>query len=449
MRLPVELDDPALSSITEQGIPVDALNRECVCITLDRNALEHQLRETVDSVEVQALILERCPNLFASVPVFTSKKYMMEMSAIISAVEQTVALPAYQERVLVAAPDIARLAQPAASVFMGYDFHISKNGPKLIEINTNAGGALLNVILAAAQRACCTATETMLTGSLPLNCIEDSLAQMFREEYQLARPNEQLHTIAIVDEAPASQFLYPEFLLFKRLFERHRIDAIIADPQELTTRDGALWCKQQKIDLVYNRLTDFSFTQARHVVLRQAYVDRLAVVTPHPRAHALYANKRNLSLLSDADALMSIGASEKATQTLLDGIPRTSVVNDSDAEALWADRRNLFFKPAEGFGSKAAYRGEKLTRRVWSEILHGDYVAQALVPPSERLVRDEDGLTTLKLDVRCYVYQAQIQLVAARLYQGQTTNFRTEGGGFAPVFMLDKPCSCAADAGAV
>ena len=40
----------------------------------------------------------------------------------------------------------------------------------------------------------------------------------------------------------------------------------------------------------------------------------------------------------------------------------------------------------------------------------------------------------LKLDLRNYVYQGRVQLVAARLYQGQTTNFRTPGGGFAPVF---------------
>jgi hypothetical protein len=39
----------------------------------------------------------------------------------------------------------------------------------------------------------------------------------------------------------------------------------------------------------------------------------------------------------------------------------------------------------------------------------------------------------LKLDLRSYVYAGRIQLVAARLYQGQTTNFRTAGGGFAPV----------------
>ena len=29
----------------------------------------------------------------------------------------------------------------------------------------------------------------------------------------------------------------------------------------------------------------------------------------------------------------------------------------------------------------------------------------------------------------------ELQFVAARLYMGQTTNFRTPGGGFAPVFL--------------
>lgn len=43
----------------------------------------------------------------------------------------------------------------------------------------------------------------------------------------------------------------------------------------------------------------------------------------------------------------------------------------------------------------------------------------------------------MKADIRCYVYNGQIQLVAARLYQGQTTNFRTPGGGFAPVFVAE------------
>ena len=52
------------------------------------------------------------------------------------------------------------------------------------------------------------------------------------------------------------------------------------------------------------------------------------------------------------------------------------------------------------------------------------------MPPSERRIAPE---TALKVDVRNYVYDGRVQMLAARLYQGQTTNMRTAGGGFAPV----------------
>ena len=91
-----------------------------------------------------------------------------------------------------------------------------------------------------------------------------------------------------------------------------------------------------------------------------------------------------------------------------------------------------------GYGSKAAYRGDKLTKRVWEEMAQGTYVAQALVAPSERHVAGSEAATALKADVRNYAYAGVVKLVTARLYQGQTTNFRTPGGGFAPVF-TEKP----------
>ena len=48
-----------------------------------------------------------------------------------------------------------------------------------------------------------------------------------------------------------------------------------------------------------------------------------------------------------------------------------------------------------------------------------------------------DGLPQArKTDVRLYTYDGKVLLMAARLYQGQTTNFRTPGGGFAPVFTI-------------
>lgn len=112
------------------------------------------------------------------------------------------------------------------------------------------------------------------------------------------------------------------------------------------------------------------------------------------------------------------------------------MVNPDNADALWKSRKDLFFKPTGGHGGKAVYRGDKLTKGVWAEIAGGGYVAQTLVRPSERMIKIDETPQRRKMDVRLYTYDGQVLLVAARLYQGQTTNFRTPGGGFAPVFMI-------------
>jgi hypothetical protein len=80
------------------------------------------------------------------------------------------------------------------------------------------------------------------------------------------------------------------------------------------------------------------------------------------------------------------------------GLFRPLLTPHPRAHALYADKRNLFFKPATGYGGRAAYRGEKLTKRVWEEVLAGNYVAQAFVPPSERIIRDAASPLALKLD---------------------------------------------------
>jgi hypothetical protein len=160
------------------------------------------------------------------------------------------------------------------------------------------------------------------------------------------------------------------------------------------------------------------------------------VLTPNPRSHALYADKRNLALLSDARRLQALGVSPAVQSLLLEAIPRTEVVDAADAERLWNARRGLFFKPTAGFGGRAAYRGDKITKRVWQDVLAGDYVAQAIVAPGERIIDADEQAQVLKFDLRNYVYDGAVQWVAARLYQGQTTNFRTPGGGFAPVYSI-------------
>jgi hypothetical protein len=409
---------------------IESLNRDCHCVSLDREALRRALEADPASSGLHDLIAERCPHLLASLPLFVAREHLRQMGEMVDAVERVVTLPDYRETALAWAPEIARHDPGAKGVFIGYDFHLAPEGPRLIEINTNSGGALLNAVLARAQRACCEEIESWMSDPVPDADIERTLFEMFVAEWRRAGRAGSPRRVAIVDDAPQAQFMYPEFLLFARLFERFGVEAAVLAPEALAFDGGALADAHGPVDLVYNRLTDFYLEQPSHAALREAYLADAAVITPHPRAHALYADKRNLSLLGSPGLLRAWGVAEADIRALEAGIPRTEIVSSGNAERLWTERRRLFFKPAAGHGSRAAYRGEKLTRRVWEEIVAGRYVAQALVPPSERRIAPD---TALKVDVRNYVYDGRVQLLAARLYQGQTTNMRTAGGGFAPV----------------
>lgn len=431
----MSMTPPALARAPLEASAIEALNNRCFCISLSEQALRSALESEIGQPGLLELIQERCPYLFAALPVFVSADHLTRMGNLIQAIESVIALPAYREQVLATAPAIARHDPGGArGAFFGYDFHVADDSFGLIEINTNAGGAMLNAALARAQRACCAAMDGLLPAPTLASTLEANIVAMFRHEWSRSGRQQPLRTIAIVDEVPAQQYLYPEFLLFQQLFERHGLQAVIADPAELSLRDNRLWQGDLAIDLVYNRLTDFYLASSSCSTLREAYLSNATVLTPHPQAHALYADKRNLALLSNADSLQALGVAPSIQAILLAGIPRTEIVTAENAERLWSERRTRFFKPFAGFGSRAAYRGDKLTKRVWQDILAGEYVAQALVLPGERVISAEAPAQSLKFDLRDYVYDGEVQWVAARLYQGQTTNFRTPGGGFAPVY---------------
>jgi hypothetical protein len=406
------------------------LNAACECVSMDEAELERALRDAGASFGLGELMASH-PHLFSRQAVFADDSTLRAMQELVRATERVVSLPTYRARALSDAAELARLPVRARGVFLGFDFHLSERGPQLIEINTNAGGGLLNVLLRRAQKACCEPVRKAF-GVGEASAVD--FFAMFRREWELARGDRLLARIAIVDDAPETQFLYPEFVLFKAMCEARGVAAVVCDPRELEIADGALVHRGAVVDLVYNRLTDFTFAEPAHHVLARALRDDLAVITPHPQAHALYADKRRLAWLSDPEQLRELGASEADIATLAQHVPRTRVVDKAEREQLWSERKRLFFKPQAGYGSKATYRGDKITKGAFEDVLNGAYVAQELVPPSSRKLLVDGESRELKADVRAFAYDGEVQLVCARLYQGQTTNFRTAGGGFAPVY---------------
>lgn len=359
-------------------------------------------------------------NLFSSIALLISSTHMEQMRQVIAAVEKVVELPAWQQQVL---NESSQFTPSSKGVFFGYDFHLNNDGAHLIEINTNAGGAFLSELFQHSQ------VDNPLAGkALAMENLPQIFIKMFRHEWQLQRGNTRLSTIAIVDVAPQAQYFYPEFLLAKKLFESAGIKVVIADPADFEARADGVYVNSLKIDLIYNRLTDFSLEQ--FPLLLTAYQTNKVVLTPHPHAYLLYADKRNLTLLTNSELLRTMGLDEGSIETLKAGVPETRMVEAKDEEQWWKERKEWFFKPATGYGGRGSYRGDKLTQRVFGEILQGGYVAQRKAMPGEVMVNVAGAEAAFKYDVRCYVYMGQIQLVIARLYQGQTTNFRTAGGGF-------------------
>ena len=418
------------------------LNHECACYSLDLAALHQTLRADSVLAAWWPHWQDTHAHLFSATGLFVSQRQLQAMREAVRVLHAAMSLPAWREQALALAPPVARTAMGPQGVFMVYDFHLSEAGPQLIEINTNAGGAMLSLALTRAQHACCDAARDWLQPATEVGTLEQRWLDMFAREWALQRPGQAFvpaqgpaRTLAIVDEAPASQYLYPEFLLFQDLFQRAGVDTVIVAPKDLLWAEGQLQHQGRPMDMVYLRLTDFYLEAPEHVALREAWQSGACVFTPNPEVHALHANKRHLVTLSDAHWRSRSGLPESEQAVLSRCVPPTQLLTPGNADALWAERKRYFFKPLAGYGSKAAYRGDKLTAKSWAHLQSSPYVAQTLIPPSQRVVQVDGQRKPLKADVRAYAYAGEVQLFAARLYEGQTTNFRTDGGGFAPVFV--------------
>jgi len=359
-----------------------------------------------------------------------------------AAIQRTVALlfrlahtPGYQALLDGDADPVLRHSPGNFGVFMGYDFHLTPAGPRLIEINTNAGGALLNGLHTASlcdpEKLACLCADL-----LPVETLEHKIVETFAAELAAVRgAGARLAHVAIVDDRPREQFLYPEFELFQTLFAGAGIEARIADTRALAPASGGgVALGDWPVELVYLRDTDFALAGERTRVLREAYLASSVVVTPSPREHFLLADKRRLAVFSSEPALLRLGVAADDARFLGAVIPETRLLADLGAEAAWRTRDEWVFKPAAAFGSRAVYRGDKISRKKFESILpEAGYVAQRRVEPGLVTVETGSGPSAMKFDVRAYAYRDSVLLLGARVYQGQVTNLRSPGGGFSAI----------------
>lgn len=312
------------------------------------------------------------------------------------------------------------------SVLMSYDFHVdAAENLRLVEINTNASMSLPTHALYEAHEL-----ENPFSRDFRREIID-----CFFAEYQLARgaSAEKPASVVIVDQDPPSQRLYLEFEMYRELFVRDGLRALISDVKDLSFVNGVIKARGESFDLVYNRDTDFYFETAPSMALNSAMRERAACITPHPHEYRLLADKERLLELARPGAIDSLALTTEQKNALGKTIIASRDLSDfASPDELWAERKRWFFKPKRSYGGKAAYRGSSISRHVFAEIMTaGGYVAQEFVPaPELHLVLPDDDF---KYDLRFFAYRDRIQLACARMYKGQMTNSQTPGGGIAAV----------------
>jgi len=333
-------------------------------------------------------------------------------------------LPAYRHRVAGELPEIARFDPGHDAVMMGYDFHVTPQGPRLIEVNTNAGGALFAIQSEDADKESST--------DFPLKAAR-KLADTFREEYGRfsAGVIERAPRIAIVDERPEEQFLYEEMQAFARLLSGGGGSCVVCDPTVLSAGEDGAFYRGERIDLIYNRHCDFYLESSPLAGIRSAYLARKICLTPNPFVYGLLADKRRMILWSDPGELAALPISEGEADLIQKLVPKSRLLANLESEQVWKERKKWVFKPVDRFASQGVLVGEKMTRTRFGELDPTRTLVQEHVPPS--FVAGPDDASHFKADYRLFAYRGRILGLAARLYRGQVTNLRTPGGGFAAI----------------
>lgn len=358
--------------------------------------------------------LEVSPDL----PLTSGTALFLERAQLDRLVETTLSIGRVLAELTGAGPEVH-----AAGLFNSFDYHLAADGPRLIEINTNAGGAFLQqAILEDARGA-----VMRLCGAIQQRDVAPPVSMMLAT-WAALRPGQLLSSVAVVDEAPELQPLYRDMQAAVAALCALGIDARVTGLHSLRVQGGRLVDDHGPIDFVYNRATDFLLSDPRSAALHEAWQSGVAVVAPNPDVYRAYADKR---------LLLRLAAERCNSRPGLEAILPTVEVTAGAAPELWRERKSLVFKPFNGFASRGVVLGGKISRRRFESLVDAGFIAQSYVPPITRPARAGEATSRFKADIRLWTHGFTPWYAAARLYRGQVSGMRQPGEGFAPIIWLE------------
>ncbi|MBF0448916.1 MAG: hypothetical protein HQL67_12005 [Magnetococcales bacterium] len=354
-------------------------------------------------------------------PVDLTARDLKKMIRLVESLHQLHKQPEYLALVTPQLPEVAQYDPGHDSVMMGYDFHLTPQGPRLIEVNTNAGGALM-----AWQSH---RDQAPKFNQRPVQLLLSTFTQEMEKfsHGTLKKPKR----IVILDSEPEKQYLYPEMLEYARLFQEWGVDAHVVAPEALQSGADGVLLAGKEVDLIYNRHCDFYLETEEMTGLRAAYLAGRVCLTPNPRSYGLLADKRRLLIWSDEETLKKLGLPQNTIKTLLETVPTCQLLSQRTPAKVWQERQRWVIKPVDSFGSRGVALGKSISRTRFFSLEAEKTLLQQLVLPSLTPAPWTDK--PMKTDLRLFVYGKKVLGVSSRIYQGQVTSFKEPGSGYAPV----------------
>ncbi|MGI6553986.1 MAG: hypothetical protein ACOX2P_00940 [Bacillota bacterium] len=248
-----------------------------------------------------------------------------------------------------------------------------------------------------------------------VNCeLRKSILKVLLDNYRNAGGSKPVPNIAIVDWKESAS--PEEFAALFKTFTGEGYPTVIADPRDLTYREGVLYCEDFPIDLVYRRIVTVELVDRRDEAkdFLRAYMDGSVVTVGSMRTEVIHS-KIIFCLLSDPAYSRFFTSAER--KFLAEHIPWTRKLTKKDPDLLRRvlnNKDSLMLKPHNSYASRGHIVGEECTQAEWEEKVNTlsdtNYLVQEKITAPERLFVTDGTLPgeMLKVNLACYVFNGKL-----------------------------------------
>lgn len=304
-------------------------------------------------------------------------------------------------------------------------FYKDKDNFKFCELNTDGSSAmnednvLAKIMLESQAIKDFSKNKTINYFELFKPWIEESI-----DLYNRTKDSEETPNVAIVDFKESSSMM--DFLEFQKAYKEAGYNCIIVDPRDLKYRDGGLFHKDYRIDLVYRRMVSYEIIEKREQIedFLDAYRNNAFVCMGTIRSQVAH-NKIFFKILHDEDTLEYL--TEEEADFVKKHIPYTGIFGGEEDtfKKILENKDKYIMKPMDLNASQGVYVGRDFTVEEWESRLkdsfNKDYLYQEYFDPFERdfLLMTDEGLKedSFKTTIGLFMYNEKVKGIYSRIGQ--------------------------------